>query len=421
MLSDKKYVTIELSRSRLKERKHELASLLELSNLLSEPFELDVLLEKALSLVLGEFGLDAGRVYLMDFSAGLLVMAGHVGMDIVGLEEVHLDEGFSGESARTRSFIAQHVSELADKERAALLAAKGLKIIICMPLIVMDRVLGVLNLAAKKNIGLTEEDVDLMMIMAHQIGVASGHARAYQALQERIREIEEKNETIKFFAYSASHDLKSPAVGLCGLMERLHTQYRDALDDKGKAYCDQLLKTSRQILLLVEQITAYIGAREAPLNVSICNGKEMVHSLKEEFSKQLLERKVTWNEPEVLPNIMADELRVTRIFRNLVDNALKYGGNGLTRIRIGYEDRGESHVFSVGDDGVGMRKEVAGQLFRPFQRQETSKGTEGSGMGLSIAKEIAKRHDGDIWVASEPGRGTTFYFSVAKRLRSLPS
>lgn len=118
---------------------------------------------------------------------------------------------------------------------------------------------------------------------------------------------------------------------------------------------------------------------------------------------------------------MADELRVTRIFRNLVDNALKYGGDGLTRIRIGYEDRREFHVFSVGDDGVGMRKEAAGRLFRPFQRQETSKGTEGSGMGLSIAKEIAKRHDGDIWVASEPGRGTTFYFSIAKRLKSLPS
>jgi signal transduction histidine kinase len=419
MVFPKKHVTVRFSESRLRTRNETLSILLELSNFLASAMELKPLLEGALTIVLQHFDLDAGRIYLWDPVEQCLVLEAHQGLDISGLEKVRLDEGFSGRSARTKSFIAQHVSELEDKERTDLLTRKGLKIIICVPLIVMDRVEGVMNLAAKKIIKLEQKEIDLLMNMGHQIGVASSHARLYRDLQKKLMEVEEKKQTIKFFAYSASHDLKSPAIGLCGLMERFYRQYGDLLDDRGRLYCKTILKTAGQIAALAEQINAFIASRELPLNIGKVNMEEILTQLRQEFDGPLRERNVALQEPSFFPVIMGDELRLTRAFRNLLDNALKYGGERLSEIRFAYQESKYHHIFSVTDNGVGIREEDIKRLFHFFQRLETSSHTEGSGMGLAIAKEAAQKHLGDVWVESLPHKGATFYLSIAKRLESL--
>ncbi len=419
MLFLEEQVNVRFSKSRLRTRNEPLSILLELSNFLASAMELEPLLEGALTIVLRHFGLDAGRIYLWDPGEQCLVLEAHQGLDISGLEKVRLDEGFSGRSVRTKSFIAQHVSELVDKERTDLLARKGLKIIICVPLIVMDRVEGVMNLGSKKVIKLGQEEIDLLMTMGHQIGVASSNARIYRDLQEKLKEVQEKKETIKFFAYSASHDLKSPAIGLCGLMERFYRQYGDLLDDRGRLYCKTILKTAGQIATLAEQINSFIAAREIPLSIGTVNMEEMLTQLRQEFYDPLQERNVALLEPSFFPVIMGDELRLTRAFRNLLDNALKYGGEGLSEIRFAYEESEYHHIFSVTDNGVGIRKEDIEKLFHFFQRLETSSHTEGSGMGLAIAKEAAKKHLGDVWVESLPHKGATFYLSISKRFESL--
>jgi len=419
MLFADKYISIKYVRTSLKKRDEALSALLELSNFLSVAMEFEPLLKGALAIVLKHFDLDSGRVYLMEPKEQVLVLAAHMGLDVSGLERVRLDDSFSGKSARTKSFIAQHVSELVSQERAELLALKGLKIIICVPFIVRDRVEGVMNLGSKKVIKLAQEDIDLLMTMGHQIGVASSNARIYQDLQEKLREVKEKKETIKFFAYSASHDLKSPAIGLCGLMERFYRQYGDLLDDTGKLYCKTIMKTAAQIASLAEQINSYIAARELPLSIGRVNMEEVFTQLRQEFDGPLRERNVALQGPSYFPEIMGDELRLTRAFRNLLDNALKYGGEGLSEIRLAYEESEYHHIFSVSDDGVGIKEEDLKRLFHFFQRLESSSHTEGSGMGLAIAKEAAKKHLGDVWVESAPNRGATFYLSISKRLESL--
>ena len=418
MLDAEKYVTVKFSRSMLRQRNEALSALMELSNFLSSTLDLEPLLEGALAIVLDHFDLDAGRIYLLDPAEQSLTLAAHMGMDISGLETVRLDEGFSGKSARTKSFIAQHVSELADNERAALLSRKGLEIVICVPFIVMDRVEGVMNLAAKKIIELDQERMDLLMTMGHQIGVARSHTRIYRDLQQKLREVEEKKETIKFFAYSISHDLKSPAIGLYGLTERFYRQYGELLDDTGKVYCDQILKTAKHIVTLAEQINDYIATREVPLRLERVSVREMLERLRQEFEGHLRERHISLLEPSFLPEVFGDELRITRAFRNLLDNALKYGGERLSEIRIGYEQNRSHHIFSVTDNGGGIDQEEAEKVFQLFQRLETSSQIAGSGMGLATVKEIAKKHLGDVWVESVPGRGATFYLSISRDLES---
>ena len=419
MLFAEKYVSIKYVKSSLKKRNEPLSALLELSNFLSVAMEFEPLLKGALAIVLKHFDLESGRIYLMDEKEKVLVLAAHTGLDVSGLERVRLDDSFSGKSARTKSFIAQHISELDSEERVELLALKGLKIIICVPFIVRDRVEGVMNLGAKKVIKLGQEEIDLLMTMGHQIGVASSNARIYLDLQEKLREVQEKKETIKYFAYSASHDLKSPAIGLCGLMERFYRQYGDLLDDTGRLYCKTIMKTASQIATLAEQINYYIATRELPLNIGRVNMREMFTQLRQEFAGPLRERNVTLRQPSSFPEVVGDELRLTRAFRNLLDNALKYGGETLSEISVAYQESEYHHIFSVRDNGVGIKEEDMKRLFHFFQRLESSSHTEGTGMGLAIAKEAAQKHLGDLWVESAPNRGATFYLSVSKKLESL--
>ncbi len=342
MLTQEEQSKVKFNTSCSKESNEALAALLKLSNFLSSSSELASLLEGALSIVLDHFRLDAGRVYLMDETEQYLTLAAYKGLDISGLENVHLDEGFSGKSARTKSFIAQHISELDDTERAEILARKGLEIIICVPFISMDRVEGVMNLAAKKIIRLSQGDIDLLMAMGHQIGVACSHVRTYMHLQEKVREVQENEKAIKFFACSASHDLKSPSMGLYGLLKRLQKEYVHLLDDKGKSYFDQVLKVAGQIVSSVEQINGYITTREVPLRLEEVSTKEVLAKLRHEISELLEERRIRWVEPVSLPEIVADELCMVRIFRNLLDNALKYGGAGLSEIRFQYRETGQT-------------------------------------------------------------------------------
>jgi light-regulated signal transduction histidine kinase (bacteriophytochrome) len=244
--------------------------------------------------------------------------------------------------------------------------------------------------------------------------------------EQLTREVEERkraeqalqcaSEKLKFFAYSVAHDLKSPAIGVYGLTKRLSKQAKNVLDEKGRTYCDQILKVSEHIAALVEKINIYIATKEAAPLIETTNIAEILRMLKDEFSVQLSLRRIDWFAPESEVKIEADRLSVLRIFRNLIDNALKYGGEGLTRISIGYEDSENLHIFSVSDNGKGLKEADYEKIFGLFQRNETSRGVEGAGLGLTIVKEIAEQHGGKVWVEPAAKRGATFFVSISKKL-----
>jgi PAS domain S-box-containing protein len=227
--------------------------------------------------------------------------------------------------------------------------------------------------------------------------------------------LKEGSEKMRLFAYSVSHDLKSPAIGLYGLTRRLHRDYSDILDEKGQRYCEQILKTAEQIGALVGQINVFISTKEAPLTIERLELKEVLQVIREEFSSQLSIREIKWSEPDYIPEIKADRLSIIRALRNLVDNALRYGGEALSEIVIKYKGSAESHILSVKDNGIGIKEQGNHQdVFGPFIRRKTSKGIEGSGLGLTIVREIAERHGGEVWLEPDKDRGITFYISIPK-------
>ncbi len=233
--------------------------------------------------------------------------------------------------------------------------------------------------------------------------------RAQQALRQ-------SSEKLKFFAYAVMHDLKSPTIGIYGLTELLHKHYKNALDERGKSYCDQILKASVHIAALIEKINVYIATKESPLKIEKITIKDILQIISEEFSPRLVVRQIKWLEPEAMVEIKADKLSILRVFRNFVDNALKYGGEDLSEIRIGYKESEEFHTLSVSDDGAGIRDGDYERIFAAFRRGETYKAIEGVGLGLAIVAEIAERHKGRVWAESRKDRWTTFHISIAKNL-----
>lgn len=241
-------------------------------------------------------------------------------------------------------------------------------------------------------------------------------------INERLRlEVEERRraeEALKLFAYSMAHDLKSPAIGIYGLANRLHNEYLEALDEKGGLYCNQILRVAEHIAALIEKVNIYIATKEVQPIIQKIKLNELLRVLKDEFSHQFSIRQIVWHEPDRDVEIMADRLSMLRIFRNLVDNALKYGGEQLSEIRIDYEKEADFHVFSVTDNGQGIKGADADKLFGLFQRHETSRGVEGAGLGLTIVKEIAAQHGGKVWIEPAPTKGTMFCVAIARNLKA---
>jgi light-regulated signal transduction histidine kinase (bacteriophytochrome) len=191
----------------------------------------------------------------------------------------------------------------------------------------------------------------------------------------------------------------------------------DALDERGKTYCGQILKASEQVVTLVDSINSYVKFKETLPHPEKVKFQEIVESVRNEFAEAISRRRIRWSQPDTLPEAVADKLGMQRIFRNLVENALKYGGRDLSEISIGHVEGPAFHSFSVSNNGVGIKAEGADKLFKPFYRHKTSEGTEGTGLGLAIVKEIAERHGGKAWMEQGTPNGATFCFSISKELK----
>jgi light-regulated signal transduction histidine kinase (bacteriophytochrome) len=249
------------------------------------------------------------------------------------------------------------------------------------------------------------------------------YARMEQRVEQRTAELAEANmalkrssEKIKLFAYSVAHDLRNPTIGVYGLADRLKKKYGDILDVKGRNYCDRILNAAREIMELTDSINVYISTKEAPVFFERLDLEQIIQSVREEFTTQLNVRGIHWSQSREIPAVAADRLCMVRALRNLVDNAIKYGGDQLTEISVEYGEHKGFHILSVRDDGSGLEEKEAQEIFHFFTRGKGSKDVQGSGLGLAVVNEIAERHKGGLWAEPARPRGTVVSFSIDKNL-----
>jgi len=419
MLVNKKYISVAFSEAELKERNNALAILHDIASDLTSSLSLTEIMDRSILKIMEHFSMDVVRMYLMDDSGKRMTLAAYKGLtrkQVGPLRDIPITKGFSGRAAREKSFIAQRVSDLQNGERAMLLHHVGLEVIICVPLIIKNEVVGVMNLGAKRMISLDQEKIDLLVAIGNQIAVAVNVANLYEDVWNKAEEIKQKKEQLEFFAYSVAHDLKNPAVGVLGFAELLDDKYSPQLDERGKKYCRQIKLAAEQIEAFTRDINEYIVSKKVALNLKKADIEKVISRIKNEFSPILKQRQIQFIIPQKIPEVVADESAVTRVFKNLIDNALKHGGEDMAKITLSYQKNSRHHIFSINNDGRVIADDGSGAIFEMFQKASGSRCTEGSGLGLAIVKQIAEAHNGNAWFDSNPKDGTTFYISISKDL-----
>lgn len=235
--------------------------------------------------------------------------------------------------------------------------------------------------------------------------------QAELALQLKTEELARSNRDLEQFAYAASHDLQEPLRAVSGCLEMLQARCQGQVDARGEMYIQHAVDGARRMKGLIEDLLAFsrvgrFGAEFAPVACS-----NAVHA-----ALQNLGAAVADQGAEVvcdpLPVVCGDETQLTLCFQNLIVNALKFHGPMPPRIRIHAESVGGEWVISVTDNGIGIDPQYFERIFVIFQRLHTRRDYPGSGMGLALCKRIIERHGGRIWVESEPGRGSTFRFTL---------
>ncbi len=230
-------------------------------------------------------------------------------------------------------------------------------------------------------------------------------------LDETIGELEESNERLKRFAYVASHDLQEPLRMVSSYLQLLETRYTDELDEEAREYIDIAVDGSDRMREMVNGLLEYsrIDMQESEFEAVDCNA--VVGNVLTDLQVQIDERNASVVVDE-LATVLGDDSQLEQVFSNLVSNAIKYSGDEPPRIEISAEQQGDRCVFSVVDNGIGIESEYVDQIFEIFNRLHSNTEFQGTGIGLSLCRKIVNHHGGDIWVDSELGEGTTFYFTL---------
>jgi signal transduction histidine kinase len=232
------------------------------------------------------------------------------------------------------------------------------------------------------------------------------------ALRERNEELHRSNQELDDFAYIASHDLKEPLRGIHNFATFLLEDYGEKLNDDGRSKLETLTRLSRRMETLIDSLLQFSRLGRVDLAIADVNLNDIVAEVLDSIGIGLREQRVEIRIPRPLPVVRCDPVRVRELYYNLLVNSMKYNDKAEKWIEIGWED-GRPPAFYVRDNGIGIQEKHYESIFRIFKRLHgRDKFGGGTGAGLTIVKKIVERHNGQIWVDSAVGEGTTIHFTL---------
>ena len=234
-----------------------------------------------------------------------------------------------------------------------------------------------------------------------------------QADEERHRALmlEQKNKELEQFAYVASHDLQEPLKTISSFIELFKEHYHEKIDKTGEKYIYYILQSSNRMKQLISELLEYSRIGKAKIEEKVDFNKVVQNVLS--YLRATIEEKKAQIHVEQLPSLKANPLEMKQLFMNLISNAIKFQKpNESPVIQISAVKRKNHWQFCVQDNGIGIDKRHQDKIFIIFQRLHPTSVYEGTGLGLALCKKIVEFHNGEIWVESEPGKGSAFYFTI---------
>lgn len=236
-------------------------------------------------------------------------------------------------------------------------------------------------------------------------------ARVNRGLEEREVELSRSNEELQQFAYVASHDLQEPLRMITSYMGLLSRRYKGKLGDDADEFIGFAVDGAKRMQGLIQDLLSYsrVGSTAKEL-VPVDCGAVLEKTLKV-LDVASAEAAATITH-DALPTVFGDDSQLGQLFQNLIGNGLKYRDHKPPAIHIGAELEDGQWRFAVRDNGIGIDPKDAQRVFVIFQRLHNREAYSGTGIGLAVCKKIVERHGGRIWVESELGKGSTFYFTL---------
>ncbi|HEY0095745.1 MAG TPA: ATP-binding protein, partial [Archangium sp.] len=286
---------------------------------------------------------------------------------------------------------------------------QGLVSFLGTPLMVRGQLVGVLVVYGQT--ALEEETLATLATVADAVAQGIERRRAELSLQAHAQELARSNEELQQFAYVASHDLQEPLRMVASYTQLLARRYKGKLDSDADEFIGYAVDGVNRMQRLIQDLLAYsrVGTRGHEFK-PIDSGRALEKALAN--LKTLVDESEATVVQGKLPPVMADETQLIQLFQNLVGNALKFHGETPPRVLVEAEREGNEWRFTVEDNGIGIEPQYYERIFVIFQRLHGKEEYAGTGIGLAICKKIVERHGGRIGLDSQPGQGTTFWFTL---------
>jgi signal transduction histidine kinase len=234
-----------------------------------------------------------------------------------------------------------------------------------------------------------------------------------EELRRSASDLARSNQELEQFAYSVSHDLREPLRTISSFLTLIRKRYRCQLDAKGEEFIDYAVGGADRLGQMIQDLLQYsriqrqeLTFQPVPLFDIWLDAVENLYFLIEETGARITH--------DPLPVVQGENSQLNRLLQNLMANAITYCKDGKPQIHIGVASQGDQWLISVQDNGIGIKPEHWERIFQIFQRLHTEKEYPGTGIGLATCKKIVERHGGQIWVESEPGKGSIFFFTLPK-------
>jgi PAS domain S-box-containing protein len=238
-----------------------------------------------------------------------------------------------------------------------------------------------------------------------------------QQLRDRTATLKQSNEQLEQFASVASHDLKEPLRTITSFLQLLDKTAKDQLSYEAKGYLDFAVDGATRMRALIDDLLSYSQITKTSVELVPVDTQSAVNEALQNLKERIKDTDAIILCEGELPKVSSNHIQLVRVFQNLLNNAIKFQRKDSTpEITISAKHENGNSIFTIRDNGIGFDKEHAQKIFCMFERLHTRVLYPGAGIGLATCKKIIENHNGRIWAESEPGKGSSFHFS----LRSAP-